>query len=389
MSVDGVRKYNRYFFISILLVSLFFVKIAFAEDLQCCHLKRTIEEGRSTRETKVEFCNVITPQNSECREGATRAGDPDSGYTTDVFNIVSCFSVAKCLQTLNDGAVSVTRKDSATSVKVGETVVIEVEAVRTRSPGSSLVFLMCLNCGEIGGLSQEGGTGWQSSGPNRATMRLQFDTAEYIGETGTLPAEVKLDFLAELDVSDYPRYGSQEIRIVIQADCGSEIAGMNCTTDQTQPTQLACKQKCEAKNYCKYVNGQCKFDGDVTAQERAQLGEEAVMGWIKEEYAVDPNYQGPIPPCAFTGTCRNTNDFLLLFLRWSKTIFAAIAAFAFTFFVIGGFIILISFGNAEKVKKGQGILGAAVIGMVIVFGAYMMINFLMESLGIRADFRGF
>ena len=184
---------------------------------------------------------------------------------------------------------------------------------------------------------------------------------------------------------------SFEFRIyyMVFIDCDPEIAGMNCKTDQTQPTQLACKQKCEAKNYCKYVNGQCKFDGDVTAQERAQLGEEAVMGWIKEEYAVDPNYQGPIPPCAFTGTCRNTNDFLLLFLRWSKTIFAAIAAFAFTFFVIGGFIILISFGNAEKVKKGQGILGAAVIGMVIVFGAYMMINFLMESLGIRADFRGF
>jgi len=220
---------------------------------------------------------------------------------------------------------------------------------------------------------------------------------EKSGDSSYLNAKVTFDSSkANLGLVETPfvikdHYGFEwvfTLYYMVSIDCFKEIDQEDCTKDQSQPKQVACKQKCEARSFCKYVYGKCKFDADVNDQERAQLGQDAVMNRLKEEYAM-PGYKGPIPTCAFSGTCRNTNDFLSLFLKFSKTVFAFIAAFAFAFFVYGGFMIIISFGNAEKVKKGQQILGAAVVGLIIVFGAYMIINFLMEALSIRADFRGF
>ncbi len=51
-------------------------------------------------------------------------------------------------------------------------------------------------------------------------------------------------------------------------------------------------------------------------------------------------------------------------------------------------MIIISFGNAEKVKKGQQILVGAVIGLVIVFSAYIMVDFVLDALNVRDEFRG-
>ena len=47
---------------------------------------------------------------------------------------------------------------------------------------------------------------------------------------------------------------------------------------------------------------------------------------------------------------------------------------------------ILSFGSAEKVKKGRDILVAAVVGMIIAFGAVLLIKFVLDALGVGTSF---
>ena len=118
---------------------------------------------------------------------------------------------------------------------------------------------------------------------------------------------------------------------------------------------------------------------------------DAVKAWIKANYKIPEGYEkrgGVIPECAFSGTCDNVNDLLQLGINIGKYVFSIIGSVAFLAFVYGGFTIVFSFGSAEKVKKGTEVLVAAVTGMAIAFGAYMLINFILDALSVTADFRG-
>lgn len=122
-----------------------------------------------------------------------------------------------------------------------------------------------------------------------------------------------------------------------------------------------------------------------------QSSNEATKNWIKENYKMPTGYDtrgGVIPKCAFSGTCENVNDLLQLGINIGKYVFSIIGSVAFLAFVYGGFTIVFSFGSAEKVKKGTEVLIAAVTGMAIAFGAYMLINFILDALNVTQDFRG-
>ena len=47
----------------------------------------------------------------------------------------------------------------------------------------------------------------------------------------------------------------------------------------------------------------------------------------------------------------------------------------------------LSFGNADKVKTGREAMIAAVIGIVIAFSAYAIINLILDALGVGEGFR--
>jgi len=113
-----------------------------------------------------------------------------------------------------------------------------------------------------------------------------------------------------------------------------------------------------------------------------------VDAYLKDKYAVPPGYNGPLPPCAFSGTCNDVNQLLEVFLNYARMILAGVAGFAFAFFAYGGFLMIFSFGNAERVKKGQQVLVAAVVGLAIVFSAYIIVNFVLDALGVEESFRG-
>ena len=51
--------------------------------------------------------------------------------------------------------------------------------------------------------------------------------------------------------------------------------------------------------------------------------------------------------------------------------------------VSGGFTIFLSAGNPEKIKKGTGMITSALIGFLIIFAAYWIIELLQITFGIK------
>ncbi|MBI2990021.1 MAG: hypothetical protein HYY51_02405 [Candidatus Magasanikbacteria bacterium] len=100
-----------------------------------------------------------------------------------------------------------------------------------------------------------------------------------------------------------------------------------------------------------------------------------------------PGYKGPLPPCVFDDTCRDADVFITLILNWGDNLFALIGSLAFVMFVYGGFMMIFSAGNAERVKKGQQILIAAVVGLIIAFSAYLLIRFVLDALDVSKAYR--
>ncbi len=116
-----------------------------------------------------------------------------------------------------------------------------------------------------------------------------------------------------------------------------------------------------------------------------------VCKWIK----ANPDYKAPdgyvenggiIPECAFSGQCRNTNDLVDVFINQGKKIFGLIGAVALAAFVYGGFLMVFSFGSSDKIQQGKDVMVAAVIGIIIVFSAYLAVNFILNVLGVSAEF---
>lgn len=101
-----------------------------------------------------------------------------------------------------------------------------------------------------------------------------------------------------------------------------------------------------------------------------------------------PGYNGPLPDCAFCGSCRDVGVFLELGIKGTQILFSFIGSIAFIMFVVGGFMMIFSFGNADRVKKGRDILIAAVLGMIIAFSAYFIVDFILDALQVGDAFRG-
>jgi hypothetical protein len=83
-------------------------------------------------------------------------------------------------------------------------------------------------------------------------------------------------------------------------------------------------------------------------------------------------------------TC-TVNDFIRIAVNVSKIILGLTGSLALLAFVYGGFVFLLSGGSAQNVEKGKGILKAAVIGLVIVFASYSIIQFVLRQADLVDD----
>ncbi|MEK7072914.1 MAG: pilin [Patescibacteria group bacterium] len=93
-------------------------------------------------------------------------------------------------------------------------------------------------------------------------------------------------------------------------------------------------------------------------------------------------------PAACQGTARleecGLNQVVQVFINVAQFIFGISGSAALLMFIWGGFLWLTSAGSAEKVKQGQAVISGAVIGLIIIFGAYVGVQFIVSALGVTS-----
>jgi uncharacterized membrane protein len=82
--------------------------------------------------------------------------------------------------------------------------------------------------------------------------------------------------------------------------------------------------------------------------------------------------------CQKCGNCELTDFVKIAFWVW-QWILGISGSLALAFFIYGGFTFLISGGSSERVTKGKTILINSVIGLVIIFCSFMIVNFILTS----------
>lgn len=93
-----------------------------------------------------------------------------------------------------------------------------------------------------------------------------------------------------------------------------------------------------------------------------------------------------IPDCALEDDlkpeCRDVSIFVILAINIANYMFSIIGALALLVFVYGGFRLILSQGNAEQVEAGKGAMVAAVTGLAVAFGGYLLIQFVSSIIGV-------
>jgi hypothetical protein len=87
---------------------------------------------------------------------------------------------------------------------------------------------------------------------------------------------------------------------------------------------------------------------------------------------------GILPACAETGRC-TVCDLLQVAVNFGQFLFGIVGALVLLYFFYGGFLWLTSAGASEKIKRGKDVLINSVIGLIIVFGAYGGIVFIVNA----------
>ncbi|HNX11140.1 MAG TPA: hypothetical protein PKI61_03275 [bacterium] len=75
------------------------------------------------------------------------------------------------------------------------------------------------------------------------------------------------------------------------------------------------------------------------------------------------------------------NDMVQTGVNVAQFILGIVGSLTLLMFIYGGFTLLISGGSAESVTKGKKIILGSVIGLVIVFSSYMIIQFAISAIG--------
>ncbi len=97
-----------------------------------------------------------------------------------------------------------------------------------------------------------------------------------------------------------------------------------------------------------------------------------------------------LPPCVFDadikGECRSIGIFVKTAISLTNALLSIVGSLALLAFLYGGFILIISEGKQESIKQGTGAMTAAVIGLLIAFGGYLLVKYLGAVLGVQSGF---
>ncbi|MFZ5363896.1 MAG: pilin [Patescibacteria group bacterium] len=86
-----------------------------------------------------------------------------------------------------------------------------------------------------------------------------------------------------------------------------------------------------------------------------------------------------LPPCTSSGNC-GFNDFILLGVNLTKMILGIVGSLTLLFFIYGGITFMLAGGKSESIDKGKKIITNAVIGVAIVLGAWIIVNFAIAAM---------
>ena len=87
-----------------------------------------------------------------------------------------------------------------------------------------------------------------------------------------------------------------------------------------------------------------------------------------------------VPDCVTSNAVCTLCDLVNMLITYIRIVLAGISGVALLMFVIGGFMLIISSGNQERVAKGRKILTAAITGVLIVSFTWVGINALVGTL---------
>lgn len=76
------------------------------------------------------------------------------------------------------------------------------------------------------------------------------------------------------------------------------------------------------------------------------------------------------------------NDFIILAINVSRWILGIVGSLTLLMFIYGGFMFLISAGSSDKIGEARKIMTAAVVGLLIVLASFLIIKFVLGSMGI-------
>jgi len=63
-----------------------------------------------------------------------------------------------------------------------------------------------------------------------------------------------------------------------------------------------------------------------------------------------------------------------------RVVLGIVGSLALIIFIYGGLMWMTSSGNAERIKKGRDTLVWAAIGLMVIFGSYTVVNFVIQSI---------
>ena len=77
---------------------------------------------------------------------------------------------------------------------------------------------------------------------------------------------------------------------------------------------------------------------------------------------------------------KGTTDISTIIGKVIKAVLGIVGSIALLMFIYGGFLWLTSGGGKERIKKGKDILIWAIIGLVIIFLSYTLVEFVITAL---------
>lgn len=81
------------------------------------------------------------------------------------------------------------------------------------------------------------------------------------------------------------------------------------------------------------------------------------------------------------------NDFIVLAINISRWILGIVGSLTLVMFVWGGVMFIISGGASDKISQAKKIIVAAVVGLIIVFSSWIIINFSISTISDKQAFQ--